>query len=376
MQGEAGWGWVSAPLQAHAAFDGCAAERLQPTPVRLSKGERAAVETLRAELDALDDQLEAAADDDPLWRTREETQDALDRLLAKGKRWDPKLIKHAGVAITVAHDGTLAIAEGLIRRSDLKALNAARKRPAADESAPLEDDVQNARRLPQALVRDLTLARTRAIRATIAVNPHVALALFVHVLAQQTLAHRPCAGVGLSARVFGYEDDDALTTARDACAQRAQMGVEAHWRACLAASTEELLADLAICMAGLIDVSHAGASVEDRRKQAAGDAIAAALNLDMSTHWRPDESFWLRAPRTLALAALSGAPEFAALSETARTEALAQHAKCKKADLSAIAGTALAESGWLPDVLITPLAPGALELTPEGQQALADTAAA
>src|SRR5690606_38225375 len=103
---------------------------------------------------------------------------------------DPALMAHAGAIVGVDRDGKPTIQRGLIRRADLKALDKLRNKAKAGEDSSEDDEDEGApagASLSKALTRDLTLARTRAIRAGVASEVHVALALLVCTLTQQSL---------------------------------------------------------------------------------------------------------------------------------------------------------------------------------------------
>src|SRR5262249_26370940 len=140
--------------------------------------------------------------------------------------------------------------------------------------------------------------------------------------------------------------------------------------ACVDQPIEKLLEALAVFMAEAIDLSHEGVTREDQRLQQVGDALAAALNLDMSKHWEADAEFWSSAPKAFAIAALATTPAVAALDEKARTDKLSGFQKMKKADLARAAVQTLKGTGWLPDVLITRFGEGAHAVTTAGKRAL------
>jgi hypothetical protein len=66
------------------------------------------------------------------------------------------------------------------------------------------------------------------------------------------------------------------------------------------------------------------------------------------------------------LATISGAPGVIDQTERSQELAIKAYAKLKKDELAARIGVALAETGYLPDMLVTPVRVGRFELTGSG----------
>ncbi len=372
-----GWGWVEVQL-GHGQVEGCAGERLHPTSRKLKPAERKEVESLEAKITELDGKLQEADEDDPLWAERDEVEAKLDALQEAARSYDKKLVRHAGAVLAVDRDGRPVITRGLIKRADLKTIARLRDKPGKDAdpgeegaSAPGASGAEGPR-LTKALVERLTEARTRGLRAALAGNPHVALALMVYVLMRQSADRTAAPGVAIVSRPIGFDDDDAFERARTAFAERAPEDETALLAACLDQSDEQLLQALAVFMSETLDLTHGGLMREDQRLQRMSDCLAAALDLDMTRHWEPTEDFWQAAPKALAIAALETAPSVANLGEEERRGMIAAFGKMKKAELARTAAQALKDTGWLPEILITPPRAGAFAVTAEGEKALAE----
>lgn len=374
--GGEGWGWVEVQL-GHGQVEGCAAERLHPTSRRLKPAERKEVEALEIRIAELDEKLEDADEDNPLWAERDEADAKLDALHQAARSYDKKLVAHAGAVVSVDRDGRASITRGLIKRSDLKAIEKLRKAKAAPESASDTEDTARAEsdgpRLSKALVERLTQARTRALRASLAVNPQIALGLMVYVLMRQRGERLAVPGVEITARPVGFDDDDAFDAARTAFAERAPENEVGLLQACLDFDVPQALDALAIFMSETIDLTHGGLMREDKRLQRMADCLAAALDLDMTRHWEAGEDFWEAAPKALAIEALQTAPSIAGLGEAERNGMIAAFGKMKKAELARTAAQTLKDSGWLPELLVTPTREGAFAITAEGAKALAES---
>jgi len=375
-----GWGWVET-LTGHGQVDGCAGERLHPTQRKLKPAEKKEIAALEARLEVLDEKLEDAEEDNPLWAERDEVEAKLDGMRDAARVFDPKLMKHAGAAVAIDRDGRAIITKGLIKRADAKAIAKLRK-PATspEEETGVADngeaEEETGPRLTKALTERLSEARTRGLRAALAANPQVALGLMVYTLMRQSADRSSVPGVGIEARPVGFDDDDALEKARISYADKAEEQEFAFFAACIEQPADKLLDMLAVFVAETIDLTHGGVTPEDKRRQLMGDALAASLDLDMTRHWEADEDFWAAAPKALAVAALESAPAIAALGERERSGMTAAFQKMKKAELARTAAQTLKGAGWLPDLLITPPCEGAFAVTAEGKRALTKAHAA
>ena len=352
-----GWAWAEVQFT-HGQIEGCASERLRATHRPLSQADSEAAAALEAEIEVLDQQLETADDDDALWQVRDEAEAKLDALRQSAQTFDAALMAHAGAVIAIDHAGAPIITRGLIKRADLKTVRKLQQATAepgeVEETRETNADhgiTPDRSRLPKTLVADLTRARTRGLRAELVKSPHVALALIVQVLEQRSAGASGVAGVEITSRPVGYDDEDEFAQGRSGLARELH-GEEAGLHGLLARSPAELLESLAVLAAETLDFSHQGATFHDAKLQDMSDALASALDLDMRSYWQASEGFWERAPKAFILDALAGAPPIADLSEASRKVRLAALAKLKKIELAHVAAKSL--SGWLPDVLITP----------------------
>jgi len=377
-----GWGWVET-LRGHGQIEGCAGERLHPTQRKLKPAERKEIAQLEARIEELDAKLEDAEEDNPLWTERDEAEAKLDALREAARVFDPKQMAHAGAAVAIDRDGRVVVTKGLIKRADLKAIEKLRrtevKTPTTDgasDASDVEADADEGPRLTKALTQRLTEARTRGVRASLAANPAVALGLLVFTLMRQSADRSRVPGVGIEARPIGFDDDDVMENARIAYADKAEEDELVFFAACIDQPVKKLLEMLAIFLAETVDLTHGGVSSEDKRLQRMGDALAAALDLDTTRHWEPDEDFWSAAPKALAVGALETAPAIASLGEQERSGMITPFQKMKKAELARTAAQTLKGAGWLPDLLITPPREGAFAVTADGKRALAETQAA
>ncbi len=378
-----GWGWVDISVDGSRP-DGLAAMRLQPGWRDPTVAEQAELDRLETEIAKLDAALEASSsDDDPRWSERDDLEAAFETIRQAAREWDHELIAFAGVMLSVSHDGACCATEGLVRKEDSKRIEAIRRQRALpgadtatrDTSAQQDeqsgDGSSHAGALPRAVVRDLTASRTQVIRQRIAEEPDIALALCVASLALRALRREDIPGVALLAQSVSVEDLEPLERQRGALETVVPLSGEDMLCWCLARDRQSLLAALAVLTAGAVDLRHEGATTRDGKRQAVADVLAQALDIDMAKFWRPDPVFWNRLPKTILAEALAQSPTVAGLAVKEAAAFLQASGKLKKDALADRVANAWLDCGYLPDLLVTPVAAGTLDLTEAGVSAIA-----
>jgi ParB family chromosome partitioning protein len=385
---EQGWGWVDINLGQRSG-EGYSATRLQPDWREFTDAEEAELSRLRSELEALDAALDDdSVEDDPRWETRDDLAAAIETLRQSARVWDADLIAHAGVILSISHDGDVQATLGVIRQSDEKTVKAIRKRKAtlveAGEGESSEDEIdrdadadsidesfETACRLPKSVIRDLSQARTRAIRLLLARDRDTALAVAVAAMLVRSVFRSDLSGIGVAAHAVQIADLDALVETRSAILAHVPEHEADVLGWCLAQPSGTLLALLAVLVADSVDLAHEKGAPSDRRRNALADTLAEALDLDMRAFWQADASYWTRLPKVELLAALAESPTLVDKSQKSRDAAMAAYAKLKKDELAARVDQAFAGTGYLPDLLVTPVPQGVIELTTTGAAAIA-----
>jgi ParB family chromosome partitioning protein len=369
-----GWGWVETNLGLGRTESAHAAMRLQPDWRELTEAEEAELARLRGELDTLDAALDdGSVDDDPRWDTRDTLAASIETLRQTARVWNKELIAYAGVVIGISHDGGAYATPGVVRQSDEKMIKAIRKGLALAEvddgqdvgegTDPGSEAEPAGSGLPKAVIRDLSLARTRAIRLLLARDREIALAVTVAAMIARTLFRSELSGVGVSASATHIEDLDAFVETRSALLAHLPDEEDEVLDWCLAQAPETLLSVLAVIVANAVDLVHERGEPSDHRRQSLADRLAEVLDLDMRQFWDADASYWMRLPKADLLAALAEAPEIVDRSQAAQEAALKAHAKLKKDELAAKVGEAFAGSRYLPDMLVTAVPAGRFEVT-------------
>lgn len=354
----AGWGWTDLNLSGGQV----PGARIYPDWREHTAEEDAELVRLRTELDALDEALEAdSVENDPRWDRRDELAGAIEIIRQAARVWDPELMPLAGVVLSLGHDGDLDVVCGVVRPSDEKAIRDVRKSrtPAGSvQNAPAEaggtvEEDAPASGLPRPVIRDLSLARTRAIRLALIRSPDAALAVAVAAMLSRSRLHASLPGIAISAHEAVVDDLDAahaVMSETEAQLDKAEEDVLA-W--CLAQPRDGLLRVLTLLTARAIDLSHEKGSPSDRDRQSMADALCRALGIDMRETWQPDTAFWLRLPKAELTAALELAPSVVAMTTARRTEFLKASGKLKKDALAAKVEAAYAGAHYLPDLFVT-----------------------
>lgn len=367
-----GWGWVETSLGQGRTDSGYASTRLQPEWRDYTDDEEVELTRLRDELDALDAALdEDSIEDDPRWEKRDTLAAAIETLRQSARVWNKDLIAYAGVVIAINHDGGAYATLGVVRQSDEKTIRDIRKRleraetgddAIADEEAAASPGPETACGLPKSVIRDLSLARTRAIRLLLARDRETALAVTVAAMILRTVFRSELPGIGVSASAAPIDDLEALVETRSAILAHVPEDEDEVLDWCLMQAPETLLSILSVIVADAVDLVHEKGAPTDLRRQSLADRLAEILDLDMREFWVTDASYWTRLPKAELLAALSEAPGVIDQSRASQEATLKAHAKLKRDDLATKVGEAFAETGYLPDLLVTPVPAAKFEL--------------
>lgn len=377
-----GWGWVEADLGGGRP-EGLSPVRLYPSWREPTPEEQGELDRLQSEIDALDAALEASSvDDDPRWTEKDDLEAAYETIRQGARTWNPALMALAGVVLSIAHDGEIAASEGHVRKVDQKMVEAVQKGLKATDSDAVESEVDVGEQevevertsLPKSLARDLTRARTQAIRFELAQRPDIALALCVAAMSVRTVARSQLSGVDVAAFPSHVPDLEAFEAMR---ATLPDFGPEHDaLAACLGLDREALMSRLAMLVAGALDFTHEDANQNDIRRQGVADALADALDLDMTRFWKADLEFWTRLPKAALCEALGQSPMVSSLAEGQAQAFLLASSKLKKDALAARVDSAWQGGGYLPDLLVAPVRAGVLSITPGGFDAIAVTGVA
>lgn len=377
-----GWSWVDLNLGVGRG-DGLSSTRLHPEWRNPTAEEQAELDRISGEIEALDAELDAnGVEEDPRWTQRDDLEASFETIRQAGRCWTGDVMALSGVMLSIDHDGEVSVTEGLVRADDQKRVDSYLKQHRAGDSAGSEDDAidggpaAHVSAFPKAVNRDLTLARTRAIRVGLLGDPEVSLALCVAAMAARSVYRAEFTGVAISAQVRTVDDLPDLEEARSQLEGHVPSADAAILDWALGLSRERLLAVLAVLVAGSVDLAHEDTSPVDLRKQAIADRLARQLDVDMTQYWTAGLDFWTRLPKAALISALSDAPGMAERNARAREDAIKVHAKLRKDELAAKVSALFEGAHYLPDILVTAVAAGDLAITAEGMKVISTPAVA
>lgn len=112
---EEGWKWIEvAPSFSYDAMRGL--RKLRAEPIDPTAEEQATIQSLNAEYRALEVERPDASVTDDVDRRLNEIQALLAAFATRPGRFDPADVARAGVFVSIAHDGTLAVERGFVPR--------------------------------------------------------------------------------------------------------------------------------------------------------------------------------------------------------------------------------------------------------------------
>jgi ParB family chromosome partitioning protein len=342
-----GWKWVE--IYADFGYEHRGQfRRVHAEPAPLPEDLAAEYAALEQERDTLQEawyETEDETEEPPRIAEIEERLEAIDA--ARGDDvWTPEQLAIAGAVVTIGHDGKPAIERGLVRPEDMP--KAAKPAKPATEGAAGE--VPAPVGISASLAESLTAHRSAALAAALRQRPAVALAAVVHAMAvrvfrlgasetavQLTVSPQPLRAVEGSKAFSDLED------ARAAWEKKLPATADALWAWCLAQPQEELMGLLAFCAASSVNAVQAKNDRPQNSRLENANALAAALDLDMTPWFTPDaQNYYSRVSKPQILDALR---------EGRNQPPAPAWEKMKKGELATLAERELKDSGWLPEIL-------------------------
>ncbi len=366
-----GWKWAEAtPDFPHAH----GLRRLYPQAVELSAEERARLDALTAEAEALSAEYDGGGLPEEVAPRWDELSAEIDRLSERRYDYPAEERGRAGVFVCLGHDGQARIERGFVRAEDepLREVVAEAEEPPAAEEEPLAETASASDSEPAVeieemdeplsdrLVTDLTAHRTMGLRDALAERPAVALLALAHSLVLEIFYHGYDRGGCLELRASspalgghaqGIEDAPAgrrVAERHGRWAQEVPRDSAALWGWITGLDEDTRLSLLAHCVALTVQAVRLP---YDRRPRALAhaDVLAVAVGLDMTACWAPTvNSYFGRVTKARILEAVR---------EAVSDEAADRLAGLKKAEMAEAAERLLAGIGWLPALLRTPELP-------------------
>lgn len=362
-----GWGWVETRVE-RDLLELNRYGKLQPVQRPYTEDEQREIDALTAQRDELAEKLDALSEDDENAYEEGERLDleveranaAITAIESRAVLWDTSQMAEAGAYVIVGSQGELTVERGLVRRDNCPALDAAGATvtgmPTAnapnrvDTQAPKIKPVHSAK-----LCQRLTAHRAAAIHAELVAQPTIALAaLLRHLIPQALPEHYDNMSAPDYLTLSGENNHDRLLRAADDLPESQAWGAieaqRARWVEELPAKRSDLLPWLiqqdpgttlldllAFCTGTLLD------GIAGEEKPLAINALADALNLDITKYWK--------ATRATYFDHVSKARIAEVVSAAVSPKVAADLAKMKKADAAAAAELRLAKIAWVPEIL-------------------------
>jgi ParB family chromosome partitioning protein len=366
---EEGWKWVETALSFPYGHLN-RLTRLSSTPVPVSVDEQARYDAALAEYNALSEEFEGVEElPEEIDQRMGELEDILASVDERPEIFDPQEIAHAGVFISIEHDGRLRVEAGYVRPEDHVASTCGQSSgnpatchepalssqsggagPNASEDA---DDVETeaTARLSDRLIAELTAYRTLALRESLADDPDTALLALTHALVLKSFyrfaGSETCFELDIRsssleayAPELGESDVANRMSARQArWAEMLPKNPGDLWDALVAFDADSLAALFAWCVStgiNALQVPH----IRRTRELAHADRLADHVDLDMRRHWSATtKSFFGKVTKAQILATV----------REVKGEAAAQMIDhLKKSDMATEAERLVAGANWLP----------------------------
>lgn len=360
-------------------------------PTSLTKDEKAELQNLAVEFDALIEKREWGDEDEPF--TGEDAARLADivPIIAEMKNRAPKLGKkqtaRSGVIISLDDNGALSVEYGFLKPEDCKLdKKAAAADPDPDGTDGDDDDegyvpannnpaaIAADKPLADSFVRDITSYRTVALQNALAQDFNTAFLAALHALCSSIFCHQSYStAIKISPQqqyfrgVVGLEDWDTfkeIQARHEQWGERIPGDAKALWPALEALSTAERADLFAHCVSLTVDAVHGNQS----RPSSAGhsDQLAVALSLDMKS------AGWISTAETY-FSRLKKAQIVEAVKEAKGPHIAAQIDYLKKPVMAKEAERIVKDTDWLPPLLRAPNAPAfAAEPEEAGDQTVSD----
>ncbi|WP_234895482.1 ParB/RepB/Spo0J family partition protein [Sinorhizobium meliloti] len=176
-----GWKWVECSATAPAGYH--AMKRHYPEDLPLSEEDQAALDAAQTEYDELAELIESDMADDEAEAKLSDLEKRIDILNARSEAFSPEALEQAGTFVFLDYYGRLAIERGFVKPGEVEAAGDEDEDgeglPSASGAAkPKARSISHS----AALIEDLTVHKTAALRIELANNPDVALVAVVHAM--------------------------------------------------------------------------------------------------------------------------------------------------------------------------------------------------
>lgn len=350
-----GWSWVVAcveePDDLYSAYS-----RVWPAQnesMTLNKAERKRLETLRAELSALEERMSKEENDtgagaltEAEFERHDQLEEEIEQLKERAAVYAPEQLAKAGAFVTIGAGGALLINRGYVRNGDKSSRTSASKGGGADKKAKKPE-------ISEALTRRLTAHRTAILQGAILENPKLALALLAHSLLLGTfyrdrfettlcgIAHKPSPVLETIATELPLMRHWNAMHERIQALQKTLPPATGLFVWLLKQDDATVRQLLAISIALSTDTTVG--NDQNKQHNAAVDALVAAAGVDFADHWEATrETFLGHVPRAVIEATVLEAVDQASVERMR---------DFNKAQIVDAAEEVLKGKRWLPKIL-------------------------
>src|SRR5258708_8283587 len=244
-------------------------------PVNVSQELLEEAEKLQAELNAMQDDESVEYSEERV----EQIEARLEQIEAVQTEVTAEQKAKSGVIFTISHNGEPNYHCGLVERS---AKRSSQNGEESGSTSPEEEDGLSA-----ALLEDLTIQRTAALRAELAARPDIALVAVTHNLAVQVFYNKLSSlPTSLTIRTEAYTDRVDLRSAEESAATKSPAKVDDLWQWLLDQPQNVLLNVLAAAAAPTVNAVQRPHDEPSNGRLGGAKALARALEFNMTNWWQ------------------------------------------------------------------------------------------
>ena len=328
--------------------------RMYPAHADPGPEQQAEIDALQAEADAIMGEHGEEPEDEVAYGRLEAINERIDALSQGEAVWTDEQKAIAGVMVSIAHGGELAIERGIVKPEDKAALRKLTTGAGqGDEANGAEQPTKPKGGLSAALIAELTAQKTVAAQLVLATNTEVALRAATHaILLRQFYPAATGQHTSLGITAHGPTYSMAVReVVEQSPASRKLTSLIKGWQKKLPAQPEELWdwlakqkpatvqALLALGTALTVDMVQAGGAAVNP----ASSDLAKAMKLDMADHFEATaDNYFTRVPRKHLLAELG---------DNLKPNTRKQVESMKREVAAKTIVTELKGKRWIPDIL-------------------------
>ena len=313
-------------------------------PVNVSQELLEEAEKLQAELNAMQDDESVEYSEERV----EQIEARLEQIEAVQTEFTAEQKAKSGVIFTISHNGEPNYHCGLVERS---AKRSSQNGEESGSTSPEEEDGLSA-----ALLEDLTIQRTAALRAELAARPDIALVAVTHNLAVQVFYDELYSlPTGLTIRTEAYTDRVDLRSAEESAATKSLAKLTKAIRKSLPAKVDDLwqwlldqpqnvlLNVLAAAAAHTVNAVQRPHDEPSNGRLGGAKALARALEFNMTNWWQASAANYFGRIKKEQI--------FQAIEDATGAPVDERLKSLKKKDLAAEAEKCISSTRWLPEPL-------------------------